>query len=409
MNLLSFIATIVLAVTLIEGVYILLIDYRNEANRLFFFICMSISIWLFGSAFGYFSSTREEAFFWLKVSSPGYIFMHSLIFHFTLRYTNILKSRWIYLLYIPSIIFIYISLTEHLVFSDIHRSGEYWVMVPDYHSLSFYLFMVNYLGYYFIALLLLYLNIKRTHSIRIRNQSRIIFAAIILTITSYNVEPFLAPVFFDYNTYGQAPIYSIVWLSLIWYAISRYRFLGIYNKFLPFDFIDSLNEMVVIIDCNKKIIRINRVLQDKLEVQDTPGSLRGIFAEHELIGRLLNSTGEDSPANITVKIITPDKKTETTALSVSVLKDQFGDTTGFILTAREKTDTYSMFQRYGITEREFQIIKLIVSGNSNKNIADALNISPRTVETHITNIYNRLGLKNRSELINYCSELSFSV
>ena len=131
MNLLSFIATIVLAVTLIEGVYILLIDYRNEANRLFFFICMSISIWLFGSAFGYFSSTREEAFFWLKVSSPGYIFMHSLIFHFTLRYTNILKSRWIYLLYIPSIIFIYISLTEHLVFSDIHRSGEYWVMVPD--------------------------------------------------------------------------------------------------------------------------------------------------------------------------------------------------------------------------------------------------------------------------------------
>jgi DNA-binding CsgD family transcriptional regulator len=50
-----------------------------------------------------------------------------------------------------------------------------------------------------------------------------------------------------------------------------------------------------------------------------------------------------------------------------------------------------------------QIIKLILSGNSNREIAGKLGIAVRTVETHITNIYGKLGLKNRNELINYYS------
>ncbi len=108
MNLLSFIATIVLAVTIIEGVYILLIDYRSETNRLFFLICLSISIWLFGGVFGYSSLSKEEAFLWLKITSPGYIFMHAFVLHFVIRYTGIIKIRLIYILYLP-----YSTLSEY--------------------------------------------------------------------------------------------------------------------------------------------------------------------------------------------------------------------------------------------------------------------------------------------------------
>ncbi len=405
MNPLSFIATIVLAITIIEGIYILLIDYKIEANRLFFFICLSISIWLLGGAFGYSATTKEEAFFWLKVSSPGFIFMHPLVLHFSLRYTKVLKSKFIYLIYIPSFIFLYISIFDKLVFSDIYRSGKYWIMVPDYNSITFYLLITNYLSYYLLSLVMLYRNIKQTKSLRIRSQSRIIFAAVILTITSYNVEPFLAPMFFNYNTYGQAPLYSIVWISLIWHAINKYRFLGIYNQFLPFDFIDSLDEIIVVIDCNNKIIKTNRALKNRLHASENVAVLSDLFVEEGLLQRLLDSVEEKGIHDITLNLITSKEETRLVKASLSVFKERFGDTVGYIISAREIQEKFSLLKQKGITEREYQLIQLILAGNSNRDIATMLEISLRTVETHITNIFSKLTLNKRSELVNYCAEL----
>jgi hypothetical protein len=172
MNILSFIAVLVLAITLMQGLYILFRDLRSESNRLFFLICLCISIWLFGCAFGYSAQTREDAFFWLKAASPGFIFLHAFVLHFALRYTETIKSNLLYLLYFPSFYFLYISITDNLVFSDIYRYGEYRLMVPDYGKASFYLLMVNYLSYYIISLLLLYKNSKKTKSIRLKKKQK---------------------------------------------------------------------------------------------------------------------------------------------------------------------------------------------------------------------------------------------
>lgn len=405
MNCLSFFATIALAISIVEGFYILCRDFKSEANRLFFFICLSISIWLFGGAFGYSASTREDAFFWLKVTSPGFIFMHAFVLHFAIRYTDIIRSRLVYLLYLPSLIFLYISLSDHLVFSDIYRSGNYWVMVPDYRSASFYLFMFNYLSYYCMSLLLLYIKIKKTASARVRGQSRVIMAALVITIASYNLEPFLAPLLFNYNTYGQAPVYSIVWVSLIWYAMNKYRFLGVYEEYLPFDFIDSLGDMVVITDSDKKIVRINRVLEEKIEPSDTGLSLETIFVEHELMNRMLDSESEKSLSDIILNIKVPGDESRVARVSISIFRDRFGDTVGYIIAAREVFEAFSFLEKRGITKREYQLIQLVVAGNTNRQIADALNISLRTVETHITSIYSKLGLERRSELINFSAGL----
>lgn len=52
-----------------------------------------------------------------------------------------------------------------------------------------------------------------------------------------------------------------------------------------------------------------------------------------------------------------------------------------------------------ISLREGEIIKKLIEGASNKNIAEQLYISPNTVKTHIRNIYRKLEIKNRIELI----------
>jgi two-component system, NarL family, response regulator NreC len=54
-----------------------------------------------------------------------------------------------------------------------------------------------------------------------------------------------------------------------------------------------------------------------------------------------------------------------------------------------------------LTAREREILQLAAEGNSNANIAQRLSISPRTAETHRTNLMRKLGLKNQTDLIRY--------
>jgi len=54
-----------------------------------------------------------------------------------------------------------------------------------------------------------------------------------------------------------------------------------------------------------------------------------------------------------------------------------------------------------LTEREAEILKLIASGFSNKEIGDQLFISHRTVDTHRTNLMKKLDVSNIAGLISY--------
>jgi len=51
-----------------------------------------------------------------------------------------------------------------------------------------------------------------------------------------------------------------------------------------------------------------------------------------------------------------------------------------------------------LCEREREIVSYVVHGFANRQIADRLCISERTVSTHLVNIYEKLGLHSRAEL-----------
>lgn len=57
-----------------------------------------------------------------------------------------------------------------------------------------------------------------------------------------------------------------------------------------------------------------------------------------------------------------------------------------------------------ISEREQQVLKLIVLGHTNKEISEALFISIKTVETHRTRIMQKLNLNTRAKLVQYAIE-----
>jgi DNA-binding NarL/FixJ family response regulator len=54
-----------------------------------------------------------------------------------------------------------------------------------------------------------------------------------------------------------------------------------------------------------------------------------------------------------------------------------------------------------LTARERQVVQLVAEGKSSKEIAAALGISLRTVETHRANIRQKLGLSSSAELVRY--------
>ena len=64
-----------------------------------------------------------------------------------------------------------------------------------------------------------------------------------------------------------------------------------------------------------------------------------------------------------------------------------------------KPNAKSSENDYHITKREKQILELVYEGLSNKEIADRLEKSVRTVETHRFNIMKKLGVSNVTELL----------
>jgi DNA-binding NarL/FixJ family response regulator len=61
---------------------------------------------------------------------------------------------------------------------------------------------------------------------------------------------------------------------------------------------------------------------------------------------------------------------------------------------RKVQDSYDL-----LTEREKEVLQLLAEGKSNKEAATVLNLSPYTVETHRTNLMQKLNLHNTAEIV----------
>jgi two-component system nitrate/nitrite response regulator NarL len=55
-------------------------------------------------------------------------------------------------------------------------------------------------------------------------------------------------------------------------------------------------------------------------------------------------------------------------------------------------------RQYGLTSRELEIVAAVVSGDSNRDIAERLAISLQTVKHHLTSIFDKTGVSSRLEL-----------
>ncbi|SEG81262.1 regulatory protein, luxR family [Marinobacterium lutimaris] len=63
---------------------------------------------------------------------------------------------------------------------------------------------------------------------------------------------------------------------------------------------------------------------------------------------------------------------------------------------RQPNDEEKLVDRFQLTEREAEVLMWIVHGKTNKEIALILDLSPRTINKHLEQIFRKLGVENRT-------------
>ena len=69
----------------------------------------------------------------------------------------------------------------------------------------------------------------------------------------------------------------------------------------------------------------------------------------------------------------------------------------FRLTSEDATEQSALLkQHYGLTTREAEVLVWLARDKANRDIADILGLSPRTVNKHLETIFSKPGVENRA-------------
>ena len=90
---------------------------------------------------------------------------------------------------------------------------------------------------------------------------------------------------------------------------------------------------------------------------------------------------------------------ETMDLEKEAVSRRFAKTATTTQASVRATDQPSQRTESGITPQEREIVKLVVGGLSNKEIAARLHLADTTVRHHLTKIFDKLGVSNRQKLL----------
>lgn len=78
---------------------------------------------------------------------------------------------------------------------------------------------------------------------------------------------------------------------------------------------------------------------------------------------------------------------------------------GFVERLLNHPDVPELIRTSPLTQREWQVLGLIYSGYSNRQIAGELAVAATTIKTHIRNLYQKLGVAHRQDAVQHAQQL----
>lgn len=222
---------------------------------------------------------------------------------------------------------------------------------------------------------------------------------LVVVVTEFYL-PLLVP---DWSIPSQAPTLLSLWMGVMVYGLWRYGLLRISPRLLAEQILHSIEDVVLLYDMSGNRAFANRKATALLGPSSSLGGSR-TDAFKEPVDRLLAYASEwqaDEPERqFQTAVRGPSDRPLVLRARVKPAFDRFGDPLGVVVSATVIPDTGAAVDRFGLTDRENDVLQFLASGYSIGRTAAALSIGTRTVKAHITHIYQKTGARNRVELLN---------
>ncbi len=375
------------------GFYLLPTAAKDARFKPFVFLCFFSSAWCFCFVMFFLSADARAAEPWQRMTYAG---MSVFVLHllFIIDYVSLIRNRWTvailrFALLLPPLVAAYESIAYNAVALDF--PAGFWFLFAQiqttvYNAASIVLFLIFYLK-------------RKTNKRRIQAYILCV-SGLILVVLSWIADYFLGL----RGARNIEPFWLLLWFGVVVFTIRKYRFIPITVEFINKDITENIEEGIVLLDPDRNLIFTNRAMRrianvgdgDILRLEDI------ISKDGDLDAGMAGMAASGSRSFRTRANIVQSASGAKVAVDVKVTKimDSFRDTTGFLIIVSMIKELEGLKITYGITARELDVIRQLSFGRTNRDIAGMFGLAERTVESHITHIYAKLGVSNRVELLN---------
>lgn len=403
MNIAITISTISYITYIYFGFYVFFKDPRSWTNRFFLAFSLSIAVWCFCITWLNFGVSEASKHIWQKAAFVGampYSYFILVCFLNLTGYINRIKNKklfYIALLIVPSI-YIYKVITANIMF-ELPQNSFWFYSAHIYSSV-----------YSIIAASILFIWGLKTKYKRIKKQvAVIIYPGIALLIFTLLLDFYIE----RDQPYRFTSATLLIWYCFAGYAIVRYNFLEINIKQAANDIISNIDEHLVLMNDCFYIKYIKRSLSEELGIilsNYINHHISGFINEYEdLVSEMKKMNTEDiKDFSCRLHLLDTNQNKVLYDTKIKMLKDKFNDVTGYLMVCKKIRDVSYLEKTFNITKRENDIIQKIYEGKTNKEIAEELFISERTVKSHLVNIFMKMSVNNRTKLISTLQDMNLA-
>ncbi|MBN2546082.1 MAG: hypothetical protein JXB50_09820 [Spirochaetes bacterium] len=397
------ISVILLSVSFITffyfGLYVFFMDPKSPVYRNFLYMCLSFFLWSLSYLVLNISTGTNFYQAAYKISNLARLIYVPFTLRFFLFLTGYHKKIKFWLIFNIFIWIIPVIYMYNSIFNDYFGNTFF---TGFWHLSSHIIFNL----YNIADLILLIIWGKNSKFKRERKQAAIIVigatAAILVTV--------LSDLAADLTKYPNlTPFFIMIWMFFIFYAMVKYQFFTYLPAYINQDVINNINESIIILDNKKNIFYINNktkslLNKDKMEICDPSTIIYEYFRINIEIDKILE--GKFKTFSCRINYLRNNNEKVLVDAIFSSIKDKFNDILGILIIGYEIKGLKQLEQFYKTTDRESEIIQELAEGYTNKNIADHLGISENTLKRHIANIYAKLGISNKVELLNLLKDFN---
>lgn len=380
------------------GFYILPTALKDKRFRHLMYSCFFSCAWSFIYVMYFLSVDPANRDFWQRFTFAGQLaFVFILLFW--LRYTGLIRSRAVtaflsIALWVPPLIGAYKGISENAVVRDF--PAGFWFLYAQIQSTIY--------NFASVALFLVFHLRQKTNKSRMQVYFLVSSGLVLVTLS------WIADYIFGYtSTPNIMPFWLLLWIGIILFTIKKYRLISIMPDFISRDITENIEEGIILLDPNFKVIFRNRSVlallnagpNEPLPWMDTVMEKHVLEAE---FSRLIKSESDSFRARVNIQHRGPGKNKIPVDMKAKKVIDAFNDVTGYLVIVSMVKDLDHLKALRGITARELDVIRQLATGKTNREIAGTLRMAERTVETHITSIFAKIGIKNRTELMSVLSD-----